>query len=429
MTRGSQTLPNPRSEYVSLPDNDFARLKFRIQAAIVRAVLRMANLILRVLTRILFRRPRRARLDTVRRIAIYRVGNIGDILVALPALQAIRGRFPQAYIVFITSAGSANSIGARELLPTGIWYDELFRYDQSDLSNWRGLLGLVRRARALNCQLFVELSNVLSTLATEVKTIAFANVIGSSYLVGTRVSELRWFRRAQSLHLPSQNERDRLMSFIEEDLELNRPGPVFLAAVGEDWVDVENALSTSLVPRSYIVIHPGCKHPLNQWPESRFAEVAKFITGQGLTVVLTGSKAESAICANVARDCEGHIADASGLLSVSQLVLLLRNALLYIGNDTGPMHIASAVGTPSISIFSARDYPFQWFPAGENDIILRRDVPCSPCLAEVCPYGMKCLDLIQVDDVVRALDQQMQRLTMRAPALLGDSGWNGGTRG
>ncbi len=73
------------------------------------------------------------------------------------------------------------------------------------------------------------------------------------------------------------------------------------------------------------------------------------------------------------------------------------------------MHIAAAMGTPVVAIFSARDFPQQWYPQGDGHIVLRRDVPCSPCFRDVCDRGLTCLDLIQIDDVRNAVQLQLSR--------------------
>jgi ADP-heptose:LPS heptosyltransferase len=87
----------------------------------------------------------------------------------------------------------------------------------------------------------------------------------------------------------------------------------------------------------------------------------------------------------------------------------LQQACLYIGNDTGPMHMAAAVNTPAVALFSARDFPGQWYPVGSHHIVLRKDVPCSPCFKYECDRGLICLDLIHVEEVLNAVRFQLKR--------------------
>ena len=99
-----------------------------------------------------------------------------------------------------------------------------------------------------------------------------------------------------------------------------------------------------------------------------------------------------------------------GELTLVELCALLAMSCLYIGNDTGPMHIAAAVGTPTVSIFSARDFTEQWYPSGEHHVVIREDVPCSPCFKEECDIGLAFLDRVSTDRVLRAVDTQLSRL-------------------
>jgi ADP-heptose:LPS heptosyltransferase len=77
----------------------------------------------------------------------------------------------------------------------------------------------------------------------------------------------------------------------------------------------------------------------------------------------------------------------------------MKLATLFVGNDSGPMHMAASVGVPCVVAFSARDYPVKWYPSGSKNVIFRKDVACSPCINEVCTNNNLCLDLISIDEL------------------------------
>jgi heptosyltransferase-3 len=93
---------------------------------------------------------------------------------------------------------------------------------------------------------------------------------------------------------------------------------------------------------------------------------------------------------------------AAGDLSVRESAALLQDAAFYLGNDTGAMHLAAAVGTPCIAIFSSLDWPGRWSPYGKGHQVFRVDVPCAGCLLEVCSQHHECLTGTSVNDVHQA---------------------------
>ena len=168
---------------------------------------------------------------------------------------------------------------------------------------------------------------------------------------------------------------------------------------------------------SYVVMHAGAKRQTNQWPVERYAAVADEIVRRWDTrLILTGSAAELPFVAEVASRMAARPVVLCGKMSLRQLAGVLRGAVLYVGNDTGPMHIAAAVGTKIVAIFSARDFPERWSPAGEGHLTLRRDAPCSPCFRESCNRDQFCIKAISADDVLAAVDAQFNVLKFRVLA-------------
>jgi ADP-heptose:LPS heptosyltransferase len=156
------------------------------------------------------------------------------------------------------------------------------------------------------------------------------------------------------------------------------------------------------------VVHVGAKRRANRWFEGRFAAVADYTRLRyGIRTVLTGAPSERELMEDVRRRMKTRPVLLCGEVTLLQLAALMERATLYIGNDTGPMHIAAMMGTPAVAIFSARDFPSQWYPHGTGHIVLRKDVPCSPCFKDVCDQDLLCLDLIRLDEVLAAVDAQL----------------------
>jgi ADP-heptose:LPS heptosyltransferase len=386
--------------------------KPQLKLAWIGAARRGTRILLYLLQRALFvSMPRQALENPIQRIVVYRIGNIGDILVTLPALNAIRKRFPDAHITLLTSPGKKGAPGAEQILPLGKWFDELFVYFSSDVQSWNGRLQLLRRLREGKFDLFIQLPNQQSRLRDEVRNMTFARLAGCRYAVGFEVSQRALFLREQALHVPQIRESLRIYRSVASQLLLDSYEDVVLPISDAPRRQVADLLLMAGVPEneSFVVIHAGAKRHTNQWPLERYARVAdEIIRRWGTRVVLTGSAAELPAVERVA-ELMREKPMVFCQLDLPQMAALLKRCSLYVGNDTGPMHIAASVGTPTVSVFSARDFPERWRPCGHGHIVLRRDVPCSPCFKEICDRDLVCLKAIEAKDVLAAVESQLSR--------------------
>jgi ADP-heptose:LPS heptosyltransferase len=147
---------------------------------------------------------------------------------------------------------------------------------------------------------------------------------------------------------------------------------------------------------------PWTKQQAKRWPFERYAELGKkLIDNYNVNIVIVGGKDEAIIGKEVSKAWpDSRWIVLAGELDVLETAELLKRCAFYIGNDTGAMHIAAAVGTPCIAIFSAKDAAESWYPFGENHIVLRKNVPCRNCYLNEC-YRNKlvCLTKISLDEV------------------------------
>jgi ADP-heptose:LPS heptosyltransferase len=129
-------------------------------------------------------------------------------------------------------------------------------------------------------------------------------------------------------------------------------------------------------------------------------------------VIMVGGPADKDIARQVSTSASSSIVNLCGQLELKRLAGLIQLCCLFVTNDNGPMHIASAVGTPVIAIFGRNQpglSPKRWGPTGEKDIVLHKDVGCKPCLAHNCQKGFKCLKAITVEEVLREVAKILQK--------------------
>ena len=164
-------------------------------------------------------------------------------------------------------------------------------------------------------------------------------------------------------------------------------------------------------------LHVSGGREIKQWPPERFAEVASRLAHErGATIVLTGSKADRALIDLVRARLAGMpVADVSGEIDLLTLAAVLERLDVFVTGDTGPMHLAAAVGTPVVAVFGPSD-PSRYAPRGERHHIVRIELPCSPCNrirlppARCTGHTPDCLSGIDVERVVQAALQ-----TLNAP--------------
>ena len=374
----------------------------RLAGASARVVLATAN-------KVLFRQDSSQR--TFRRILVYRIGNIGDILVTLPALDAIRARFPDARITLLTSPGWPGAPGAAEVLPLGNWFDDLLVYHTPDVRSWKRRWRLLRRLREGEFDLFVELPNQQSRLRDELRNIMVARLAGCPWGVGFAVSQQTLFLREQALHIPQERESIRIYRSVAGKLGLDAYRNPRLPVSNTCRKEIAELLRGFgiLENERFVVVHAGAKRQTNQWPLERFASIAdEIIHHWGTRVVLTGGPSELPLVKQLVSMMRASPSVLCGEIDLPRMAALLERASLYVGNDTGPMHLAAAVGTPVVSIFGARDFPERWYPGGVGHSVLRRDVPCSPCFKEVCDQNLICLRAIETEQVLAAVERQLK---------------------
>jgi ADP-heptose:LPS heptosyltransferase len=155
------------------------------------------------------------------------------------------------------------------------------------------------------------------------------------------------------------------------------------------------------LPPRYVVVHPGASVPARAWAPKRHAELVERLIAEGRDVVVTGAPAECALTAAVA----GHYAiDLGGATTLAQLAGVLAGADAVVVGNTGPAHLAAAVGTPVVSLFAPTVPAARWRPYGVAHELLHRPVLCAGCRAQECPVpDHPCLGSVPVDAVLLAL--------------------------
>ena len=350
-------------------------------------------------------RPRGAK-----RVCIYRIGNIGDTTCAIPAMYAIRRAYPDARLTLVTSPGKSGMIGARELLDGAEWIDEVVVYHAEDIAAPRGRIDLMRALSERKFDVWFELPVVAATFFTLLRNMLFARSAGARWGCGWRYDAVGLAARAQSEFIEFPDEADRLLAIVRAAGIESRGAEFPLALDASIARDVSRLLEQAGIgPRDVsggmVAFAPGAKAQPNRWPAERFVEVGRHLAARGLRIVILGGGADSVLCGEIAAAIGRGAANLAGKTTVRESCEILQRCSGVVCNDSGVQHLAAAVGTPCVSLFSCRDFRGKWRPHGSAHIVLRKEVECHTCLLDVCPYDNRCIKLISTEEVCAAADR------------------------
>jgi ADP-heptose:LPS heptosyltransferase len=338
------------------------------------------------------------------RIAVFRALQLGDLLVTVPALRAMRAAAPQARITLV-GLPWAQSFAAR------------YRAYVDDFLAFPGFPGLPEIAPQLGAlpDFFHAAQSRRFDLALQLHgSGALSNPLMAA--MGARRNAgympAGGWRPDPALYLEWRDEEHEVLRYLRllEALGVPRQGEQLeFPLYGEDHAQLARDVPELGAAHSYVVVHPGARLPSRRWPAQRFAQVADALAAAGWRIVLSGAADEKPLVAEVASAMRAEAIDASGRTSLGGLAAMIAGARMMVSNDTGVSHVAAAVGTPSVVVSSGADAK-RWAPldAGRHRV-LWADAPCRPCAHAVCPIGHPCALGVTVDAVLEQTDALLRQ--------------------
>lgn len=351
-------------------------LKSRALRLLVALMVGWRNSLIWVLHGVLFRKGSRAD-DELKEICIYTVGTVGDNVLMLPAIAAIRRAYPQARITAITNCVKASEHGAREIIGKSPHVDLHVALPDHPVQR-RGYKIDVNFPRKDNCEcdLFINLSFFGNSgwPGAVIREMLFARWLGAKRAIGFRMSTYNrkgMFNAVQ--HYFVENEARRPRQVLEELGLLPVEGEDLLPRDVQARKKVEGIVAehSDGLRQPIFVLNPGAKLKASHWPAERFGKVAAWLaeTYRGC-VVINGTMGEKELCEHVARASGGKAVSLAGELTIQELVELLRISAACITNNTGTMTLSAMVGTPEIVISSTRFSPTFYMPITDRMIWL-----------------------------------------------------------
>jgi ADP-heptose:LPS heptosyltransferase len=347
------------------------------------------NGIINVFRSILFRKP-----SVPSRILVFRTGSIGDNICAMPAIVAIRKTFPTAKLHILTNAGGSNLVSLQHLLHES-YYDNIIDYLGYSA---RQLFDVIKKEKY---DLVVELPQDQAPLAAQLRNMIFFRFAGIRSGFGWQVNTIFSFRQVQEKKMTFTSERTRLMDVLAKH-DIRGDELLFPLRSSADDIRTVDSFFEILPAKKIVALVPGAKRPQNRYPFERFQALASWLVERNYAVLVVGGP-EDVERGRQLSVLQG-VFDATGKFTPAQSAIALSRCSATISNDTGPMHLSYAAGTPVVGLFSSRDFQEKWFPPKGNVALRNYDIHCSLCFSETCNNNI-CMQGIPLDKVKDAFLQ------------------------
>ncbi len=331
---------------------------------------------------------------------------IGDAVMSLPALRAIRGRFPDAQITVLAKPWVAALYEGEASIDRVISLE-----GAPGVRDWRAKWKLARQLRRECFELAISFPNSFESAAV-------LWLAGAKRIVGY-ARDGRSLLLSDAVAVPAKGEIPPHERFYYLEI-LRRAGllesmpdvpEIRLSGIPEARCRGEKLFERFGVKLPVIGVSPGAAYgAAKRWPPERFGEAAARLAAEmGGSVAVFGSGAEKAICAEVARAAGGRglVYNFAGETNLRAFIDMTAACRLYLTNDSGAMHIASALGVPSVTVFGPTDEAATG-PLGPAARLVREPVECAPCLLRECPIDHRCMTRVTVEHVVRTAEDLLR---------------------
>lgn len=340
------------------------------------------------------------------RVLIFLLGSLGDTLIALPALRLIARRFPLAQRRMLTSFSVSEKAAPMSSLLDGTGLVEgYFRYPPR-LRNPGELLKLGLSIRRWRPDLLIYLHEPRGRIVA-LRDAAYFHACGIRRLIGIPYGENPRKPRFEGATGLYEHRAEYLARRLAElgDSKLADRSAWSLALKDSERGRAKAELSPLRNCAGVLAISIGAKVDVKDWGDPNWLlllhELSSRLNGWGLVII--GASSERSRSENLLTSWNGVAVNLCGSLSPRESGAVLELADVFVGHDSGPMHLAAAVGTPSVAVFSGQSLPGIWFPYGREHRPLYRRVECAGCgLAQCHEFKKKCIMSITVAEVATA---------------------------
>jgi predicted lipopolysaccharide heptosyltransferase III len=346
----------------------------------------------------------------IKTILLIQLGDIGDVVLSLPCVRALKENFPGAALMVAVREK------AGELITDCPWADGVITINpkrRSLLEEVRCQMSFFARLRRFHFDLSVNLrmgdrSAILTFLAGARQRISFYDPDGRLWQnrVSTHLNRLDY--------QVGQYVGDYYSSLLAA-YGIKTPYPLPRMEIPSDKLKtVEVLFRNNKIPlnQPVIALQPFSLWQYKEWGADKYLDLIHQLTSKcGLSVIIVGSPDERARAAEIVAEAGANVHNLAGATSIGMLAALLKACALFIGVDSAGMHIAAAVGTPTVTIFGPSSAA-SWAPRGPEHLVVHSRLPCVPCRQKGCAgrERSRCLDELTVAEVMSAVETQLAKI-------------------
>jgi heptosyltransferase-2 len=332
----------------------------------------------------------------IKKILLLRYDRIGDMVVSTGAFKALKKAYPAACIIVLASGTN------KEVIENNPDIDEILVY--------KGLRWFLKEIRKRKIDLAIDFFYTY-----ELKSAFLTYISGAKYRLGFENAGRQVFFNMKG---PGMNRACTMIEHLGElvsNLGIGKEGyepQVYLSQGEVSWAKnylVSNGIGESVFK---VAMHPGAFYPSQRWPADGFAGIGKkVIEKYHAYIILFGDTKEEKLVKTIQQKIGAGNVCAWYDLNLRQIIALLSQCDMLLCNNSGLLHIACALKIPTVSTMGPTD-PVLWWPYGKDNIVIRQDLPCSPCSRGVCA-APGCMELITPRQIEEALDVQMEKISKK----------------
>lgn len=328
------------------------------------------------------------------KILIIKPSSLGDIVHSLPVLDSLHRCFSEAEIHWVVAKGFEGLLEGHPMI-TRLWI--INKDAWKELGRLKATVGELRRLfRELKAEKFdcvIDLQGLLRSGVIAKATHAAVRIGFHEAREGSRLFYTHTVRGGRDSH--AVDRYLKIAGFLGCGIEeVSFPLPPF----------DEPSQALSVVDGSYAVMVPGARGAAKRWPAERFGRLSALLP---VHTVVIGSKGDRGLAEEVVRASGQRAVSLAGKTDLKGLIRVIRGARFMVSNDTGPMHIAAALGVPVFGLFGPTN-PKKTGPYGTGHTIIRKELPCAPCYRRSCRTS-ECLDAITVEEVADSIRRSLEK--------------------
>jgi heptosyltransferase-2 len=344
----------------------------------------------------------------IKNILVIRLDRIGDTVMTTPIFRALKEKWSDAQITVLANPVNKNIVINNPFIDCILIYDR-----ENKHKSLKSRLSFFKDVREMEFDIVID-----PYLDYELNTSFITRLVGSKYRLGFEFAGRGFFYniRYASNTFPVSTDKKHMIDYNLDligciGVKANKKQPeIFLSA--DEKENASRILEkVGVNPKNIIVgVHPGGNYESQRWPIERFASVSDYlIASYGIKVILFGGQDERELLSEF-KECAVKAPIILEELNLREFMSVLSHCNLFLCNNSGPLHIATALNIPTVSTMGPT-IPFHWWPRGDNHIVLRKDMDCSPCKKGICETH-ECMELITTDDFLTAVKTQLKRLNI-----------------